>query len=165
MNFRRGLFRLWLLLSIFWIVGASALAIQSVTKEIHQQKFQYDAILRDGRGWKEDWNRPFYELYKSPREAGIPKFREISSEKLSEFEERAKKETVLIVEMPDSSRLYLDSALGKDDLSFLAKEFWDQRWSRWWHGSWHWILWAFVPPVLTLAIGFALFWVFRGFRQ
>jgi hypothetical protein len=164
-NWQRGLFRAWLLISGLWIAGASVIAVIQVSGAISGESDLYVATLREGQPWQQTGSEPFYKLHKSPREDGPPEFSKIGYRYLSLFREDAKVGLNIVVKMPDSSTLYLDAALTSDDRDFVSHAFWDQRWFRWREESWRWMLGILLPPVFLLLIGYALLWTLKGFKQ
>jgi hypothetical protein len=165
MNWRRGLFRAWLLISALWIAGACVIAVLAVSRAVSDASYQYVATLREGKPWQQNRSEPFYKSHKSPREDDPPEFSRIGYQYLSLFREDAKVGLNIVVQMPDSSTLYLISALTSEDRDFVSHAFWEQRWFRWWDESWRWIVGILLPPVFLLLIGYALLWTLKGFKQ
>src|SRR5262249_16250999 len=71
---------------------------------------------------------------------------------------------IVVIKMPDHSSLYLDTQLTKADQEYLAKAFWDQRWSRYVSFTKFWVPMLMVPPIVLFILGWAILWVCRGFK-
>src|SRR5262249_10149548 len=102
MNVGRGLFRGWILLTVLWLIGASAVAYFIIGDEISRWKWQYDEIMRDEDmpPWETDWKRPYCENMRSPSAEKLA----VSFEKLgySSWNKYAEEEgRIVIIKMPD----------------------------------------------------------------
>ena len=167
MNVRRGLFRTWVVASTFWIAATVIAAPVIVPQTLTGWKFQYVSITKpDIDVQKADWSRPFYELMQSPTVIGItPKFTEVATPYISDWDKRAQDGRLQIVAFADDSKLYLQSDMSKDDKEFIIQNFWAQRWTRWGWLCGEWTLIALGPVLGILVIGRALMWVAKGFAE
>jgi hypothetical protein len=113
--------------------------------------------------WKIDYSKPFYETMLSPSAEKLSvTFFAVEWQYKSDWDKDAK---VAKVNMPDGSRVYMDAAYNEADQEYIAKQFWDQRWSRYAEAAWSIALWALVPCAVLFILGYALLWVGRGFRS
>ncbi len=170
MNWRRGLFRAWLLISPLWIAGVCVLAVPSVRSSL-EGLHTYVPAMRKDKGFpadgslsEEQWKLPYYEIFlpaKDPVTFDIPGY-EVRSAIEKEY---VAKGLGSVVQFPDGGRLFLSRYLMKEDEEFIARSFWGQRWSRWWAAAWGWVLGGFLPPAVLLVLGYSLLWVGRGFRR
>jgi hypothetical protein len=169
MNWSRGLFRAWLLISALWVGSVCILAVQSVSKSLETMHLYVPSMRKDkgfpadGSLSAEQWKLPYYEIFlpaKSPVMFDVANY-----ETRSTVEGYVAKDRALVVSFPDASRLYLSRNLTKEDSEFISRSFWDQRWSRWWAATWAWVLGGLLPPVLLLVLGYSVIWVGRGFRS
>ena len=110
----RGLFRMWLVLSVLWIGGVGV---------VTWRKFPVD-----------DWIDPA---------TGKPPKRNLPP-------------AGYVIDPPSSPRA---NEFNPDE--YLAFKLAEERRSAIWHAS----LLAFLPPAFVLALGSALVWAFRGFRN
>jgi hypothetical protein len=57
------------------------------------------------------------------------------------------------------SRLYRQAAYNEEDQKYIAKQFWDQRWTQWGYAAGNVALevlpWALVPCVLLFILGYS----------
>ena len=135
-----------------------------VSPDTVRGSFQPSGETKGGlKPWEVDYSKPFYETMRSP-----------SAEKLSvtffpvDWQDRMKWDkdlTMAVVNMPDGSRIYMHAKYNDVDKDYIAKQFWDQRWSRYGYTAGIVALWAFVPCALLLILGYALLWVGRGFSR
>jgi len=156
MNVGRRLFRAWIVISALWVIAAGVFAFQNVKatlwgkfkpvvlikKGIDLEKNSktldapiapdfYDiVILRD----KDKLNIEFIHVDKPPAQSSLFRF-------------------------PDGTRLYVRKGYNKADQNFIARLFWDQRWSRWGFAAGIVALWAFIPCALFFILKYVLLWL------
>jgi hypothetical protein len=163
MNLSRNAVRIWLLASSIWVVCICGLAAQRVQNAI-QEKYRYLAAAGDNPPSQLDWNERLYDLHKPPGAAEPLILASIGGRYFVKSDEHVTGGKETRTSFPDGSRLYLDANLSRLDRERLTREFWEQRWPRWWSVSWKWVARALVPPLLLLALASSFLWAIRGFR-
>jgi hypothetical protein len=148
MNVGRGLFRGWIFLTVLWLIGAGTFAYFTIGDEISRWKWQYVHQSRtNAPPWEIDWSLPYYETMRSPSAEKLAvTFFELEYQYVRSWNERVEEGKMLLKTMPDHSSLYLDADLTKADQEYLAKAFWDQRWSRYVSFTKFWVPMLLVPP-------------------
>jgi hypothetical protein len=166
MNWARGLFRAWLLISTVWVLLVGYFASDVFLRPLpFGGNFQYSVQVKE-MPWNTDWSKPLYEISYPPGKGRFPdSFATLDDEYLQDWDKRAKTGELIKVEFPDGSMLYLASAWTDNDKNLLSKEFWDQRWYRYLQKIGRWLGLALAPPAALLVLGCALRWVLRGFRS
>ena len=144
MNWKQGLFRVWLVLSALWIAGVCVQAVPSVRKSL-EAIYALDGLAGLDLSKLTDAQMLRFSVLPPPP----PGFTLDGS----------------VVQFPDGGRLSLPQHIAKDAEEFIARCFWEQRWSRWWAAVSDRVLWGFLPPAALLFLGYALFWVSHGFRR
>jgi hypothetical protein len=135
-RYPRGLFRTWILISIFWmIIGGSITAYKIVGPNTIWGSFQ---------PWLTD------------EEVGLAPQAEQKQLSHSFFSIRDIRADILHIQMPDGSKLYMPASLSEGVRTRIAEEFWDQRWGRWARAAATVSLWAFVPCLLLFIFGYSL---------
>ncbi|WP_315806641.1 MULTISPECIES: hypothetical protein [unclassified Bradyrhizobium] len=165
MNFGRGLFRAWVLISALWIIGASLVAYKVVEPDTIRGAFQPGGMAKGGivDPWKIDFGRPFYETMRSPSAEKLAvKFYRVEWRDQSQWD---KDGSMAVVDMPDGSRLYMHDQYNEADKNYIAQQFWNQRWDRWGYAASVVAAWAIFPCIVLFILGYSLLWVGRGFRQ
>jgi hypothetical protein len=165
MNVGRGLFRAWIVISVLWIGGAGVMAYMFLWPDMVGGGFQPSASkgLAKLPLWATDFSKPLYERMRSPSAEKLEvAFHSVDWRQRIDWE---KDPSMITVEMPDGSRLYMDAAYNDADKNYIAQQFWDQRWTRRGYAAGIIALWAFVPCALIFIIGYALLWVGRGFTR
>ena len=140
-NWRRGLRRTWIALSLLWIV--SSVVVQwNVAREHHPFTGHY--------------------VHQSDRSGFRPKtFVEGDREVLDEAVSRGIAE---VITFPDGTLLIAASDVGRERLREIARQFWEERWSRRAPVLARVAAVALVPPLALLLLTFAGLWVAEGFR-
>jgi hypothetical protein len=166
MNVGRGLFRGWTFLTVLWLIGAGTFAYSTIGDEISRWKWQYVHVIRKDVNPDEiNWSRPYYEYARSPSgEKLAVRFSEIEYQYVQPWDQEVKDGKLTMIRMPDDSSLYLSTSLTEQDQQYLAKAFWDQRWSRYASFIKFWGPMLVVPPIVLFILGWAILWVCRGFR-
>jgi hypothetical protein len=166
MNVGRGLFRAWILVTVLWAVGVILLAYSEIPSSIKNSKWEYIHYLRaDVDPNKVDWTKAYYEIMKSPSKEHLePTFGPIEYRYWEDRDKSVKDGSIILVEEPDGSLLYLAHMLSKEDQDYVSRAFWDQRWWRYAKAARWWAFGLIVPPLVLLAIGWAFLWVGRGFK-
>jgi hypothetical protein len=162
MNVGRGLFRAWVVISVLWIGGACIMSYMFAWPDTVWGGFQPSALAKFPLS-EIDFSKPFYETMHSPsaEKLGVA-FHSVGWQQRIDWE---KDPSMIMVKMPDGSRLYMNAGFNEADRNYIAKQFWDQRWMRWGYAAGIIALWAFVPCALLFIIGYALLWVGRGFTR
>jgi len=166
MNVGRGLFRAWIFVTVLWCLGVGALGYYVVRDQISHWKWQYVTEMRDDIApWKADWTRPYYEIHRSPSAEKLAvTFSELGREYVDEWNKHLNEGALTIVRFDDRSLLYLNALLTETDQNYLARAFWDQRWSRYAEIGKTWAAVLMGPPIALFIIGWALLWVGKGFK-
>jgi len=164
MNWKLGLFRLWVLASALWLahIGYSASG-EFLRFAPFGGNYQYVVQTKE-MPWVTDWKKPFYEIAYAPKDGKFPQeFSDVGDEYIQDWDKRVKDGNITKIEFPDFTFLYLSSELTKDDATYLSQLFWRGRWLRYSKKIAYWLFSAFGPPLIALLCGLALRWVFLGF--
>jgi hypothetical protein len=163
MNVSRGLFRAWILVSVLWAVGAGSIAYITWLPDKVSGAFQPSGALKDGlKPWQVDYSKPFYDVMRSPATEKLTvAFFPVAPRDRADWD---KDNTMVVVEMPDGSHLYMHAGYTKEDLAYIAGQFWDQRWTRWLSLVGVIVMWVIGPSLLLLIFGYSFLWVGRGFK-
>ena len=173
MNWKRGLFRLWYLISALWLITVSLIAF-FIVFEFHPAfsgKYEATYVTRGNhKPWEIDWTWSegvnFYDIFKRPSEMDEPtSFYYIEHRYLQDRYERAKRGLIEVVDFPDGTQLYADAAYGKDELAILSRWFWQARWRRRAKAIYPVVVISAGFPLIVLVLGLAVSWVASGFRQ
>ena len=163
MNVRRGLLRVWMLMSCLWIAGVGVLGYNDIKKgdAFSSGRYQFVLVVKEGvnifAAKREDFVAP-RSIEGGPKFSALPhRLYQIWSKSVSDGR---KVQHVL----PDGTSLFLPSYLSKDDQDYLKKQFWSQRWGRWFEAVWGWALFAFGVPIAVFVLGRAVQWAVSGFR-
>jgi hypothetical protein len=176
MNVGRGLFRAWILISILWMLGAGLTAYAMVAPASVSGAFQPEGSTWNGKPWEVDpappplppgyhldAHKPFYQVMRSPAAENLSvRFFEVEQRYRSQWDNDA---SMSVVTFPDGSRVYMHAAYSDTDKSYIAGQFWDQRWGRWGYAAGIVAAWAFVPCILLFIFGYSLLWIGRGFKR
>lgn len=116
MNVSRGLFRVWIVVSVLWLLGTIALAWSELPSQIAGTRYSYVYEIRDDIDVsKIDWNKSIYELMRSrSRENLSPKFAQLEREYWSDWDKRVENGTIRRLQYPHG-KLYLDGGLTQAD--------------------------------------------------
>jgi hypothetical protein len=143
MNWRRGLWRIWIGLTVLWLVGVGYLCLSEFSK-----------------------TSPFAGqfLVKTPTQEGLsPQFAQLEEPYHMDWENSVKEGKLIVVQFPDHARLYLSSQLTPDDQENLAEAFHDQRWVRYGAKISAWLGLAIGVPLAALCLGMSMFWIVERF--
>jgi hypothetical protein len=168
MNVRRGLWRIWIFVTVLWVIGASALAYFLLPENIARKSYSYIYNTRKDPTWmnEQNWPKDLYKVMISPsKEKLTPDFSLGEYQYPSGWDEEVKQGTMISAEFPDKSRLYLSAQLTKEDQNYVSQAFWDQRWKRWGMDALPFVAGAFLPPIVLLILGSFMVWVGRGFAR
>jgi hypothetical protein len=125
--------------------------------------FQYTAQIKTP--WQIDLSAPIYDTYYAPGKGKFPDtFSPIDDEAYLALW-NSKAANVIKTKFSDGSILYLNTYWTDNDRDFLQREFWDQRWGRYFNKVWPRLSLALGPPLALLILGYGLAWVARGFRR
>jgi len=133
--------------TVLWIIGASALAFVVLPDNV-ARKYQYIYNLRGDVGNPNgvDWTKDFYALMQSPSRNLLPvAFDVLAYQNVASLDEDVKKGTMITVEFPDRSAVYI-SEMTKDDQNYVSRAFWDQRWKRYGTEALPFVGGALIPP-------------------
>ena len=164
MNWKNGLFRTWVLISVLWLILIAFRAYNEFSvPHLFSGNFQYVIQLIEASEKQPDFSKGFYEIANAPGKGRYPdEFVPLEDQDATQWN---KDKAIHIIEMPDGSNLYLIDDLTTQDKTYLAKLFWDRRRTRYLRKVWPHIAVAFGPPAALLALGTAIFWVGRGFKK
>jgi hypothetical protein len=148
--------------TVLWLIGAGTLAYFIIEAEVSHWKWQY---VHQTRTNTPDWSRPYYENMRSPSAEKLAvTFSEVEFQYVRPWDQDVKDGKLTLVKMPDDSLLYLSTSLTEQDQLYLAKAFWEQRWSRYVSFAKFWGPILVVPPIVLFILGWAILWVGRGFK-
>jgi hypothetical protein len=166
MNWKLGLFRLWVLATVLWLLGVGYFAFKAFHVPLPLRgDYQYSVQIKE-MPWNTDWSKPLYEIIYPPGKGPFPdEFPAVGEEYIQKWDEDVKAGKTIRIEFPDSSNLYLNPALTEQDQTYLANLFWQNRWYRYWSKIAPWLATAFGPPIAVLLLGLGLIWVRRGFAR
>jgi hypothetical protein len=162
MNYRRGWLFVWVCISFFWITAA--VMIHSNTWVQFSSQWQAVYPLRaDLEPWKPEWKfkdpsaRPLYEIIRSASQEKLPlKFEYLGWQGGSKWNQYLNGQPWTRYPLVDTSTLYLNQQLTREDKSYYLDEFWAQRWTRWEASLKPLAGWALIPPFfLLLGLGLA----------
>ncbi len=161
---RRGMFRLWMALSLVWAVAVGGYgALEYLKWSASPGKYQYDLQVKDKAGVN-DPKEGVYSMFIAPTKTITPPtYSLISASAQSYIDGKEKTGEMQAIDFPDKSILLVDADLTADDKKYLAKKFWDQRQKRQIDMVLPWVGWAIAPPVGLLFLGLTVAWVLRGF--
>jgi hypothetical protein len=164
MNVSRGLFRAWVVISILWIIGASAMAYSIVVPQKVYGNFQAINMMKTGLVPSQfDPSKPFYSMVRSPSAEKLKVlFTHINWDTKTNFDKNAFMTKIAI---GDGSTIYLPAKYNSADRAYIVDQFANQRWQRWAHAIWIIVLWAIVPCAVLFPLGYAFLWVARGFSR
>jgi hypothetical protein len=161
MNVGRGLFRAWIVISILWIISAGSFVYAYTFPQIVQASFQPVNVTK--AGWSQtDFSKPFYETMRSPSAERLSiTFFPIDWQQKMDWDKDA---SMMRVDMPDGSHLYVNAQYNYADQKYIAHQFWDQRWDRYANFAELVAGWLLMPCAVLFILGYALLWVGRGFK-
>lgn len=164
MNVGRGLVRAWIVVSIIWIVVAGPTLYFIMAGDIEHGNFQPTVVVRKEAGEidKIDWNRPFYELAISPTAAKLQM--EFAPVEWLYVPDWKKGQSHNIVTLPDGSTLFVPKGYNQADKDYITHQFWEQRWRRLMGAFTFAAGFALVPCALLFILGYATWWIGRGFK-
>jgi hypothetical protein len=156
MNFKRGMLRLWVALSLLWMAGVTFIAFE----QFHDLGvFAGDYVrmgqLRDEKA-KTDYSKPYKENFFAPGEDGRPDI-------FVNDDHKFPSDGMQKVEFPDHSVLRLSKEFNKRDMEIASKAFWEQRWRRYATIITPWVAAFLGPPAALLLLGWIVAWITRGF--
>ena len=164
MDWKRGLFRLWVLGSILWLLVTGYSAVHVFLKPApfggnYQYVEQTKEVPRNV-----DWSKPYYDIICAPGKGRFAdEFSGVDDYVIQDWDKSVKIGDRISVEFPDFTVLYLSSALIESDREYLCGLFWQQRWWRYSSKISYWLSLTFGPPLVALFLGRAIGWVLYGF--
>ena len=165
MNVKRGLLRVWVLMSCLWIAGIGVLSYSDIKKgDAFSGIYQFVLVMKEGVDFDSPgWSKP--ESFVAPRSIeGGPTFSALGHRYYEQWNKLVLDGSKVRYMLPDGTWLYLQSDISKDDQDYLKKQFWSQRWGRRFGAMWGWALFAFGFPVAVFVLGTAIQWAVSGFR-
>jgi hypothetical protein len=144
MNIRRGLFRLWLVLSVIWI-GAIAAIVGSDAIDVYIPEKNYLWVDKAGQAALLPPTASLYDLDKDHVKVLYPY------------------NVILHVDNsvpPEALRPYNDEIMNK----YVNPRKAEVR-RRQWEAVWLALKLALIPPIIAFGIGALLFWAFSGFKH
>lgn len=165
MNWKRGLFRIWIIAAVLWIGFVCYLAAPVFSKPFpFGDAYQYVLELKHDP-W-EVANPTYDDMYKPGKGPFPDQFSRMSDELEDQWDKYLKDDSMVLTTFPDNSRLFLDAkTFDESDRGYLKGLFWKQRWRRYAAKIQPYFLLAFIPPLSFLLGGFAAIWILRGFRR
>ena len=163
-NVGRGLFRAWIVVTVVWTIGSSLLTYEIMGRDLIRGSFQpMAAYKKPGPYTDAEVFGPFYGLVRSPSAERLTlTFRPVEYEDRTKWENDPK---MLIVKMPDESRVFMAVEYNRADRDYIAMQFWDQRWWRRGELAKHAALWSIAPMLALFVVVYSLLWVGRGFKS
>ncbi|WP_137107843.1 hypothetical protein [Azospirillum argentinense] len=146
MRWRRGFWRLWVIISAAWVLLAGGM---DLTDTLARPPFAGSYIYVR----HEDAYRPYY----SP-EPDVETIRRLNNAPATGNSVPAR------IAIPDGPPVFLLDPRSTDDVRQIAAKFEAAKWSRIASALWPVTLFAFIPPAVLLVIGMAIAWVLRGFK-
>jgi hypothetical protein len=168
MNVGRGLFRAWALITALWVGSVATAAVVWGPDQFKNKNYQYSYEALPGVDIFATREKPsgHYETWRSPaKEKLTPSFPELEAQYVDAWNKSLTDGSMIAIKFPDSSTLYLASAWTNEDQTYMAGQFWTQRWWRWGGTAGTWLAWTVLPPAALFLIGYALLWVGRGFAR
>jgi hypothetical protein len=164
MNWKRGLFRLWVLSSVLWLLGTGYSSLHALLRPApFAGNFQYVLQLKEAP-WNIDSGKSFYDRIYAPQKGKFPdEFSSVGDDVIKDWDKSVKNGKMITVEFPDSTVLHLSSELTESDRTYLENLFWKQRWWRYSDKVLPWAIWVCGPPLFALLFGLAIKWVLHGF--
>lgn len=153
-SIKRGLFRMWVVLSGFWLIFVVGMAVDALD-DLANRDFQWVEVRATFQGISES---PFH--IEKPLT-----FLALESRHKTEWRRRVGEGAMKYYGMPDGSGLFLSSNWTKEELDFVRHQFWEQRWSRRFDVIWRLLLLAFSLPLAALVLGIPFIWAFSGFKR
>lgn len=166
MSWKRGFIRIWVCLCIVW----AAIVLLTFSREfsishIQGGTYQYVEPTKT-MPWETDWQASYYETHFAPGKGPEPdRFAILDSQYIPDWEKAVREGRIVHVAMPDDSQLYITAQLEKPDQELVARTFWQQRWNRYAIKLGKPLAILVAPPLLLLVVGFAFWWIGRGFRS
>jgi len=152
MNYRRGFFRAWVLLSVLWIGAIATLAI-SATGPNSQNGVIYSYVYVMRPDIKPPYDKaaegPIDEVFQRPSEVTAPPtFAVLERRYWDDWRRGVAAGRTIAMSFPDGSEFMTSAALNEEDRKFLSEAFWDQRWWRLAERAWPWAATAVAVPPL-----------------
>lgn len=169
-DLRRGLLRIWIVLTVLWLAAVAGFAWLEVS-DATGGRWQYGLEMKSDLkpSGRNDPAKSFDEQFEMPSKAKRPpSFSKVEHRYLQGFDDYVREGRMSLLEYPDGSSLYLNVAFAKPEQELVSKWFWDRRWGRLWtalsYRSWL-VPTAIVPPLLLLVAGLTVGWIVKGFRR
>lgn len=166
MNAKKGLFRVWVVVSILWSVLIGMQTYVAMTSPFAFPTEYFYVPQLKSKQTKPDWTRPFYELNLKPGSGPEKeKFSELDWDEKKEWEASGRMAASTAIQFEDGTLLYIPTDIIKSDGRRIGEYFLSQKWERYLDKFWFYIVALIVPPVVLLLLGIAGFWIFRGFKS
>ena len=165
MNWKSGLFRIWLVCSVLWlaVIGYQVNRTFNVPAPFFGD-YQYSMQTKE-MPWKIDWSKSIYEIAYPPGKGTFPEtFFLMTYDLVEKWDAEVAAGRMMTIKFPDRTNLYISSQYTKEDQETLSRIFWEQRWSRYLEKIWPWLALAFAPLYVLLAAAL-IGWITNGFRS
>lgn len=169
MNYSRGFFRLWAVLTAMWLVFVCFIAWINISDGTFG-RYQYALEAKEGVANPfEGPARPTEEIFAKPSEAkSPPNFSRLDYQYWQGFDDAVRAGTMKRVDLPDATSLYVLTAFGQSEAELVCRWFWEGRWRRRLEAlsrQGTLLGWAIIPPLLLLMAWFVGRWIVAGFRR
>jgi hypothetical protein len=171
-NWRRGLFRLWIIVSIPWIVGFGYVTLGDINKyytRIQAEKEIKGAIEQFDKSWRKKEKAEVIDKLKQEKMVNdiVEELLSGQSAKSSQIKLAHTDELIKSLPREEQKKALSELISGFSNLSSDRQE---EMLDALNYGSKHlkdeaFLLagFTFIPPILFFLIGFSLLWAFRGF--
>ena len=166
MNLARGLFQGWVFFSVLWIIGGGFLVYMIHEAETVSGTFTSVLEFKPGVDINSDRllsDKSFSELMRSP--SAEKRRVEFFLLRARHAPEPNNSKDLEKVGMPDGSQLYINLGYGEADRTYIARQYWGQRWGRWASAAGTVALWTLVPCITLFVVGYALLWGGRALAR
>jgi hypothetical protein len=165
MNLARGLFQGWVFFSVLWVIGGGFLVYMIHEAETVSGTFTSVLEFKAGVDTNSD-TLLSDKLSQSMRSPSAEKRRvEFSLLRARHAPAPNNSKDLEKIGMPDGSQLYINLGYSEADRTYIVKQYWDQRWSRWVSAAGTVVLWTLVPCIALFVVGYALLWVTSGLAR
>jgi hypothetical protein len=163
MNLARGLLQGWVFFSVLWIIGGGFLVYMIHEAETVSGTFTSVLEFKAGVDMNSDMlpsDKLFSESMRSP--SAEKRRVEFALLRARNAPEPSNSKDLEKIGMPDGSVLYVNLGYSEADRTYIAKQYWDQRWSRWASAAGTVALWTLVPSILLFVVGYGVLRVRPG---
>lgn len=166
MNVKKGVFRIWIVISFLWSILIGILAYEAMTSPFaFPEEYFYVPQLKS-KNERPDWTRPFYELNVKPGTGPEKeKFSELDWDEKKKWEESGRLAASTGIRFEDGTLLYIPTEIIKSDGRKLGEYFLSQKWERYLDKLWPYIAGLIIPPAILFLLGASFVWIVRGFKS